>query len=770
MKSSIFKNTRLTHALPFVLAFAGTSFATEGDLGGASYDGSEAKPYQISDAADLKAFAEKVNKGKEYGANAVLTGNISMNACGEGESVINDEGALNGDGTNFTQWTPIGTEQKPFNGTFDGKGFAISGLFFNNEVDYVGLFGHISNSGVVQNVGVVDSYFDGANNVGGVVGYCDGCEVTNVHISESVVKGTQEVGGVVGYCDYHSSVNNSYNAGTVSGSSHVGGVVGYNYNGSVSECYNAGSVIGGDGSDGVGGIVGYCDYHSSINNSYNTGVVSGGLSSYNIAGVAGYNINDGSIMACYNAGPVNGANFVGGVVGSNSGSVNNSYNAGSVRGVDNSNGVGGVAGFNSGSVINSYNTGAVSGTEYVGGIVVSSLQGSVINSYNTGAVSGTEYVGGVASELAGSIDNCFYNTDVTCTNCSIIEGIGKSAEEFRNGTVASLLLNWCEKDKVSDECKDGGLNGSIWGQNLSAENSLPDFSGVVIEKRGSVTFFNLIDGVADSAYVNATASDAVAFWDTVTVDGPIKFMRSFTFVNGTDAYSTIMLPFNPESLPEGVSFYAFNGVSTGEGEWTVDMTSVEKVSANTPYLVKVTSDVSSITFEGGEFVATNVPHVVNVENWNFVGTYEYKTWEEGDEGLGSTYGFAANDGVNDESIVGKFAKVGAGAYIYPMRAYLEYNDPATQSRPATNGVAAKTVAGNAKTVASLPDEIDVVIVEKDETTGEQTTRAIGKLDTRTGEFKFATDRWFDLQGRYLGNKKPAQKGAYYNNGKKVIVK
>ena len=54
--------------------------------------------------------------------------------------------------------------------------------------------------------------------------------------------------------------------------------------------------------------------------------------------------------------------------------------------------------------------------------------------------------------------------------------------------------------------------------------------------------------------------------------------------------------------------------------------------------------------------------------------------------------------------------------------------------------------------------------------GAVTMKVIGSFNTRTGEFKFATDRWFDLNGRYLGNKKPMQKGAYYNNGKKVIVK
>ena len=772
MKSSIFKNTRLTHALPFVLAFAGTSFATEGDLGGASYDGSEAKPYQISDAADLKAFAEKVNKVKEYGANAVLTGNICMNAYGEGESVLKSDGTLNGDGTKFSQWTPIGTEQKPFNGTFDGKGFAISGLFFNNEVDYVGLFGHISNPGVVQNVGVVDSYFDGANNVGGVVGYCDGCEVTNVHISESVVKGTHEVGGVVGYCDYHSSINNSYNAGTVSGGSHVGGVVGYNYNGSVSESYNAGSVIGGDGFDGVGGIVGYNYYYGSINNSYNTGVVSGGKYSYAIGGVAGYNINDGSIMACYNAGPVNGVNFVGGVVGSNSGSVNNSYNAGSVRGVDNSNGVGGVAGFNSGSVINSYNTGAVSGTEYVGGIVVSSLQGSVINSYNTGAVSGTEYVGGVASELLGSFNNCFYNTDVTCEKCSTNEGIGKSAEEFRNGTVASLLLNWCEKENGSDECKVDGLNGAIWSQNVTKENSLPNFSDSVLSfKRGGVAFFYGEGNDVDSAYVDAASESSVKFEDNVVVNGPTVFKRTFS----SSGYSTIMLPFTPnctdDDCVEGVKFFEFNSYTDGEVQATE--VSPKDLKANTPYLVQA-AGATELVFKNGGTFNTTTGDAYNSETgeykvelggdgagWTIYGTYAYKTWEKGDAGLGKTYGFAGKQD-NAPSIVGEFGRLVAGAYIYPMRAYLEYSAPAKLGRPVANG--------EVRTLASLPETINVVIVDKDETSGEQTTRVIGSINTRTGEFKFATDRWFDLNGRYLGVKKPTQKGAYYNNGKKVIVK
>lgn len=72
----------------------------------------------------------------------------------------------------------------------------------------------------------------------------------------------------------------------------------------------------------------------------------------------------------------------------------------------------------------------------------------------------------------------------------------------------------------------------------------------------------------------------------------------------------------------------------------------------------------------------------------------------------------------------------------------------------------------------MPEEIEVVIVDKaaDETAEVETMKVIGSFNTCTGEFKFASDRWFDLNGRYLGSKKPSQKGAYYNNGKKVVVK
>ncbi|MCQ2063853.1 MAG: hypothetical protein MJY99_11025 [Fibrobacter sp.] len=501
-----------------------------------------------------------------------------------------------------------------------------------------------------------------------------------------------------------------------------------------------------------------------------------------VGGLVGYN-NNGTltITNSYNAGTVSGRGvYVGGLVGNNNGenvrlTITNSYNAGTVSGSDGSICIGGLVGVNGGknaklTITNSYNAGSVSGGDDVGGLV--GVNGgekamlTITNSYNAGTVSRGDdsyEVGGlVGYENGGTwiITNSFFLA--AGGNGDGLGGELKAfLDDFHNGTVAKELHDWCEMD--GETCKEGGLNGSIWGQDLAAENSLPDFSGVVGFKYGSITFFNLNDDVADSASIDATAKAPVSILKDIAVSKHVTFKRPFAV-----GYSTMMLPFSvsEENLPDGLEFYSFGEVEEINGKYTASYISVTGLNAHTPYIVKNSGEdaLSQVTFEGEFTLGTSVMPPPNSSSsaWKFNGTYEYKTWEEGDAGLGRTYGFAANDGVNDTSIVGKFAKVGAGAYIYPMRAYLEYTAPAALARPAANG--------EIRTVASLPDEIDVVIVDKDEKTGEQTTKVIGTINTRTGEFKFANDRWFDLNGRYLGSKKPTQKGAYYNNGKKVIVK
>ena len=239
--------------------------------------------YQLGSANQLYWFAELVNGG-ETNANAILTADIVVN-----ENVLKEDGTLNG--TPSREWTPIGNYDVQYDGTFDGDGHTISGLYFNNsDVEHVGLFGCVGGNGTVKNVCILDSYFCGYNFVGGVAGG-----------------------------NNYGTVSNCYNTGTVSGNSYVGGVVGQNA-GLVINCYNTGVVIG---IRSVGGVVGYVFIGSTVSNCYNTGTVSG--NEY-VGGVVGYVFRGSTVSNCYNTGNISGPNYTCGVVGYNDwGTVSNCY-------------------------------------------------------------------------------------------------------------------------------------------------------------------------------------------------------------------------------------------------------------------------------------------------------------------------------------------------------------------------------------------------------------------------------------------------------------
>ena len=181
------------------------------------------------------------------------------------------------------------------------------------------------------------------------------------------------------------------------------------------------------GGNSVGGVVG--SNSGTVENCYNTGTVTGtGTDDYvgGVGGVVGY--NGGPVENCYNTGKVTGSaasSNVGGVVGRNDGTVKNCYNTGAVSGgVD----VGGVVGYNSGTVENCYNTGAVSGGEDVGGVVGDSSGGSsastsVTNCYNTGTVTGNSFVGGVVGyNISSTVKNC-YNTGAVNSSGKWVGGV-----------------------------------------------------------------------------------------------------------------------------------------------------------------------------------------------------------------------------------------------------------------------------------------------------------------------------------------------------------
>lgn len=252
------------------------------------------EPYQIGTAAELYWFAGLVNgtlEGveKDASANAKLMNNITVN-----EGVLDANKDLVS-GKDFIPWTPIGTSDVPYTGTFDGKGYTISGLYFNNPTSYyVGLFGCIGANGKISNVGVLDSYFQFRALGRGVCGMNKNGELQNCSNSSTVICSMQD--GTGGVCGYNSkgTVRDCKNTGSVRGKAPLGGVCGVNSYGTITNCFNEGTVSVTVTSGNVGGVCGN-NYSGTIKCSYNTASVSG---QYNVGGVCGSN-NYGTITNCY---------------------------------------------------------------------------------------------------------------------------------------------------------------------------------------------------------------------------------------------------------------------------------------------------------------------------------------------------------------------------------------------------------------------------------------------------------------------------------------
>ena len=105
-------------------------------------------------------------------------------------------------------FTPIGSQNTPFSGTFDGNGHTISNLTVKNGAS-AGLFGYISSSGTVQNLTLKDVKVSGSfDYAGSVAGYSSGTvrlvNVENFDLTNT--KQNSSNGGLVGYV-----INNSTN-------------------------------------------------------------------------------------------------------------------------------------------------------------------------------------------------------------------------------------------------------------------------------------------------------------------------------------------------------------------------------------------------------------------------------------------------------------------------------------------------------------------------------------------------------------------------------
>lgn len=281
---------------------------------GTSIDGGEATEAYSYDI-NTKTITIYSGEGLKVAADVVNSGDTDINIT------LDNDIDLTG-----INWTPIGTYDNPYTGTFDGGTYTITGLKIDQSgTDNVGLIGRLGSGGKVQNVTLTEVNVTGGTYVGGIAGQTDGT-VENCSVNGTVT-GQNQTGGIVGR--NFSTISGCSAEGTVTGNINVGGISGLcvpNYDtgtssliGSTIEgCHSTAAV---SGISSVGGVVGNLGNNSFLMACYSTGNVTATITDgyANVGGVVGIN-SQGTVTACYHAtGEItsSGGDRIGGIVGEN---------------------------------------------------------------------------------------------------------------------------------------------------------------------------------------------------------------------------------------------------------------------------------------------------------------------------------------------------------------------------------------------------------------------------------------------------------------------
>ena len=535
--------------------------------------------------------------------------------------------------SDLTEWEPIGARWSSYTGTFDGQGYTISGLYFNDPfASYVGLFGCIGANGKISNVGVLDSYFQ-----------------------------FSALGG---------------------------GVCGVNY-GTVRDCKNTGSVRG---ISTIGGVCGLNEKGGIIENSFNEGTVSGtGDNARQVGGVSGY--NNGTIKSCYNTASVSGKESVGGVCGFNSaGTTTNCFNKGTVSGKES---VGGVCGNGCGvATTNCFNEGTVSGQSHVGGVCGYDYyyDGALTNCYYlsdtaTGGINGKD----VSGKAEGKSIEQFKSGEVAyLLNGSTSEGelawyqkLGTDAYPVLTATKGNTVYNgsfrYCDNTAAS---YSNSTSEDVLVHQMSATLASPEhdadehiyYKGCNNKKCAAHKY------VADKAGNIEVTKDAnnkfVATEDLTLADGE-DFKDYEPFISKTISYSrdipkgstwgTLCLPFAiVQSQETECKFYRLTGIDNDNDCITLE--SYEegaKIPAGTPVLFKMNKGVQTLSISAQNAELVKEPVAGTNTDVNLVGSFT-KIGGKDNQGLDKNDYIIGKDKFWRVSDLDDGNRVG----IKPMRAYI----------------------------------------------------------------------------------------------------
>lgn len=248
---------------------------------GTSIDGGEATEAYSYDS-NTKTITIYSGEGLKVAADVVNSGDTDLNITLDNDIDLSD-----------IDWTPIGTESRPYTGTFDGGTYTITGLTVNQTRENVGLIGCIGSNGTVKNVKLEnvnitgDGYF-----VGGVAGTNYGT-IENCSVDGTLTNNRHYLGGVVG--NNYGSIIGCSSSGTITGTSpNVGGIGGQSVGGTIMACYSVANIKGRSSS---GGVLGQTNRETVVIACYHAKGNVTGEQSRMIGGVIGWNY--GKVTACY---------------------------------------------------------------------------------------------------------------------------------------------------------------------------------------------------------------------------------------------------------------------------------------------------------------------------------------------------------------------------------------------------------------------------------------------------------------------------------------
>lgn len=502
------------------------------DWGGS---GTAEDPYQMCAAEDLYELQTAVNgdggEKKFIGTYFVQMQDIDMR---EYSYYVNMEYG----------WQPIGKSySNPFQGYYNGNGYAISGLYINRgEQSGIGLFGMLYNA-VIENLTIKNSTLKGDGAVGALAGAArangDGVPYVSIirkcRVEGCDISGNVAVGGIMGMVDASTRVlidscyNDSSTKVNVVGYG-AGGILGAGVYGSavlLSSCENKAPVNG--GLVNTGGIVGGADT-LMIETCTNLGDVSAsGSESRAVGGVVGGS-GVAIILNVHNMGNVTGYKGVGGILGStlineesdgsnaiyNPAYIYSCHNEGKVHG---NNRVAGICGESQMMANQCFNAGEIRADgSYVGGIIGTTAVSAIHDVANFADIYGNGNVGGIIGKVnEGSFASNVNIGNITATNGPVGGIIGKSGNQS--------MVHYCGNFGVMKINGNGNLGGIVGEVGDPRKWTGWDIVNVVIAgaEMGLAVF-----GVAVPAIAKCVGASA-AVMEKITVAMAVKDVTTFIF-------------------------------------------------------------------------------------------------------------------------------------------------------------------------------------------------------------------------------------------------